>query len=64
MCDEFINQGLVQDPTISRRNFVAIAAAAAGTAGTALAQDNVVETDVTVKTPDGTCDAVLFHPSG
>jgi carboxymethylenebutenolidase len=24
----------------------------------------VVETDVTVKTPDGSCDAALFHPAG
>jgi len=29
-----------------------------------VAQSNVVETDVTVKTADGTCDAVLFHPAG
>ena len=30
----------------------------------ALAQSNVVEKDVEVKTADGTCDAVLFHPAG
>jgi len=64
MCDDFIHQGLVEDPRISRRSFCIIATAAAGTAGTALAQDNVVETDVAVKTQDGSCDAVLFHPAG
>ncbi len=28
------------------------------------AADSVVETDVSVKTPDGTADAALFHPGG
>jgi carboxymethylenebutenolidase len=63
MCDEFIHPGLVSDPRLSRRGFgLMTAAAAAGVASPALAQDTVVETDVSVKTPDGTCDAVLFHP--
>ena len=32
-------------------------------AGSALgAAQPVVETDVTIKTPDGTCDAAFFHP--
>jgi carboxymethylenebutenolidase len=49
----------------SRRDFVAlsvagIAAAAPGSASAALP---VVETDVTIKTPDGACDAAFFHPS-
>ncbi len=65
MCDEFIHPGLVTDDRLSRRSFgfltgaVAVAAAAP-----ALAQSNVTETDVTVKTADGNCDAVLFHPQG
>lgn len=29
----------------------------------ALAAEDVTETDVTVKTPEGVCDAVLFHPA-
>lgn len=63
MCDEFIHPGLVSDPRLSRRGFgLMTAAAAAGVASPALAQDTVIETDVSVKTPDGTCDAVLFHP--
>ena len=33
-------------------------------ASPALAQSNVDEKDVEVKTADGTCDAVLFHPAG
>ena len=63
MCDDFIHPGLVSDPRLSRRGFgLMTAAVAAGAASPALAQDSVTETDVSVKTPDGTCDAVLFHP--
>ena len=62
MCDEFIHQGLVRDTRITRRAFGLIAAAAAGTAGAALPKANVTEQDVTIKTPDGSADAVLFTP--
>jgi carboxymethylenebutenolidase len=65
MCDEFIHPGLVTDPRLSRRGFgLMTGAAAMAVAAPALAQSNVAETDVTVKTPDGNCDAVLFHPQG
>jgi carboxymethylenebutenolidase len=65
MCDEFIHPGLVTDSRLSRRGFSLMTVAAAGAASTpALAQSNVVEKDVEVKTADGTCDAVLFHPAG
>jgi len=64
MCDEFIHPGLVEDSRLSRRNFGLLTAALAGVSGTALAQSNVVETDISVKTPDGNCDAVFFHPTG
>src|SRR5471032_1808695 len=64
MCDEFIHPGLVTDSRLSRRSFAAMTVAAAGVSGTALAQSNVVEKDVTVKTADGNCDAVLFYPAG
>ena len=50
---------------LSRRDFVALSVAAgfAAAAGSALgAAQPVVETDVTIKTPDGTCDAAFFHP--
>ena len=51
---------------LSRRDFVALSVgaglvAAAGTASAAGLQ--VVETNVQVKTPDGTCDAVFIHPT-
>lgn len=55
-----------QDPTLSRRQFAALSAAAAGAsamAGSAQAAE-VVETDVSIKTADGTCDAALYHPAG
>jgi carboxymethylenebutenolidase len=50
---------------ITRRNFVGIAAAglAAATTGTAEAQQQVVEKNVDIKTPDGTCDAAFIHPA-
>jgi carboxymethylenebutenolidase len=64
MCDEFIHPGLVTDTRLSRRAFGAMTLAAAGAASApAFAQSNVTETDVTVKTADGNCDAVLFHPT-
>ncbi|HTI67501.1 MAG TPA: dienelactone hydrolase family protein [Caulobacteraceae bacterium] len=64
MCDEHNNQGLVQDPTVSRRAFGLMTVAATGVAGTAYAQSKVVEKDVEVKTADGTADAALFYPEG
>ncbi len=59
-----------QPPTdsndLSRRQFVTLSVAAglAAAAGTqAGAQAKFVETDVEVKTQDGTCDAALIHPA-
>ena len=63
MCDDFIHPGLVSDSRLSRRSFGLMTAAVAGTSTGALAQTNVTETDVTVKTADGSCDAVLYHPT-
>ena len=50
---------------VSRRDFVALSLAAGFVAatGTADAQMPVTETDVTIKTPDGTCDAAFIHPA-
>lgn len=64
MCDDDIHQGLVHDPAVSRRTFGLMGVAAAGAATAARAQDKVVEKDVSVKTPDGVADSVLFHPAG
>jgi carboxymethylenebutenolidase len=49
---------------IARRDFVALSVTAglAGTAASAAAAVDVVETDVEIKTPDGTCDAAFIHP--
>jgi carboxymethylenebutenolidase len=50
---------------LSRRDFIALSVAAglAAAAGSALAAAQpVVETNVTIKTPDGTCDAAFIHP--
>jgi carboxymethylenebutenolidase len=50
---------------LDRRNFVALSVAAGlGVAGSASAAElPVVETNVEVKTPDGSCDAVFIHPT-
>ena len=64
MCDNEINSGLFEDWSLTRRTFFALSAAATLSGTAAYAADSVVETDVSVKTPDGTADAVLFHPGG
>lgn len=64
MCDDDIHQGLIDDPTVSRRAFGLMTVAAAGIAGSAHAAASVVEKDVEVKTPDGMADAALFYPQG
>jgi carboxymethylenebutenolidase len=54
-----------QTSGIARRDFAAITVAAgfAATAGSAAAAGlPVIETDVEIKTPDGTCDAAFIHP--
>lgn len=50
---------------LSRRDFVAfsVAGGLAATAGSAQAALPVVETEVTIRTPDGLCDAVFIHPA-
>ena len=51
---------------LSRRDFVAFSLAAGLGAGTRLASGKerpVIETNVEVKTPDGTCDAVFIYPT-
>jgi carboxymethylenebutenolidase len=54
------------ESTLSRRDFIArsVAAGVAVAAGPALAAAQpVVETDVNIRTPDGTCDAAFIHPA-
>jgi carboxymethylenebutenolidase len=55
---------LVSD--LSRRDFIAMSVAAGvvvATAAPAGAAMPVTETEVTIKTPDGTCDAAFIHPA-
>jgi carboxymethylenebutenolidase len=54
------NNPLTSD--LARREFVAWSVAA-GLAGSVSAAAEVVETDVEIKTPDGTCDAAFIHPA-
>ncbi len=49
---------------VPRRDFMVSVAAGLGAAGLAAGKASVVETDVEIKTPDGTCDAAFIHPSG
>ena len=62
MADDTKNRN--NDELIQRRQFVGLTVAAglAATAGTAAAAVEVIETNVDIKTPDGTCDAAFFHP--
>jgi len=64
MCDDDIHQGLVHDPSVSRRTFGLMTVALTGVATVARADDTVEEKDVEIKTPDGTADAALFYPKG
>jgi len=55
-----------QTTNVSRRDFIARSVAAglvAATGRSFAATLNVVESDVTVKTPDGICDAAFIHPA-
>src|SRR6516165_6683656 len=57
-----------QEATISRREFGAASlaagfAAVAGASAGEAAERPLTETDVTVKTPDGNCDAAFIHPT-
>jgi carboxymethylenebutenolidase len=67
MCDDDIHQynAPSSEPSgVSRRVFALSAAAiAAMSAAPAFAAEEVVSKDVTVKTPDGEADAVLFYPA-
>jgi len=66
MCDSDNHQGFIADTGFSRRSVVLTLSSVAAVAGlpTAAFAANVAETDVSVPTPDGTADAVLFHPAG
>src|SRR6202167_816486 len=48
---------------LPRRDFVMSVAAGLAAAGAASGAAKIVETDVEIKTPDGTCDAAFIHPA-
>jgi carboxymethylenebutenolidase len=54
----------LKEQDLGRRGFVAVSVAAglATAASVSAAELEVVETDVEIKTPDGTCDAAFIHP--
>ena len=60
------NEQKSADGSVSRRDFtiLSVAAGLTATAGTsANAAMALTEKDVTIKTPDGTCDAAFIHPT-
>jgi carboxymethylenebutenolidase len=55
-----------EETNVSRRDFIArsVAAGLVAATGQAFAATlDLVESDVTIKTPDGTCDAAFIHPA-
>src|SRR6266446_10020449 len=57
-----------QETAVSRREFGAVSLAAglavvAGAGAAEAAERPLTETEVTVKTPDGNCDAAFIHPT-
>src|ERR1700735_456146 len=65
MCDNFIPQGRIHDPTISRRAFgLGAAATVVLSSSVAAAQVKVVQKDVDVPMASGMADSALFYPAG
>ena len=64
MDDETNPASANRDSRLTRRGFATVTmATGVALAGQALAAE-VVETDVTIATADGACDAAFFHPAG
>src|SRR5436190_2120769 len=56
----------MENDEITRRDFVSMTVAAgiaAAASSSASAQGQVVEANVDIKTPDGSCDAAFIHPA-
>jgi carboxymethylenebutenolidase len=65
MCDDLIHQGLIHDPTVSRRAFgLGAAATIVLSSSVAAAQVKVVQKDVDVPMASGVADSALFYPEG
>ena len=65
MCDDLIHQGLIHDPTVSRRAFgLGAAATIMLSSSMAAAEVKVVQKDVDVPMASGVADSALFYPDG
>jgi len=65
MCDDLIHQGLIHDPTVSRRAFgLGAAATIVLRSSVAAAQAKVVQKDVDVPMASGVADSALLYPEG
>jgi carboxymethylenebutenolidase len=65
MCDDLIHQGLIHDPTVSRRAFgLGAAATIMLSSSMAAAEVKVVQKDVDVPMASGVSDSALFYPEG
>ncbi len=65
MCDDLIHQGLIHDPTVSRRAFgLGAAATVVLSSSVAAAQVKVMQKDVDVPMASGVADSALFYPEG
>jgi carboxymethylenebutenolidase len=65
MCDDMIHQGLIHDPTVSRRTFgLGAAATMVLSSSAAAAEVKVVQKDVDVPMASGVADSALFYPEG
>jgi len=65
MTEDYQKKNDAQTGDIARRDFVALsvtAGLAVTAAQSAAAASDVVETNIEIKTPDGTCDAAFIHP--
>jgi carboxymethylenebutenolidase len=65
MCDDLIHQGLIHEPTVSRRAFgLGAAATIMLSSSMATAEVKVVQKDVDVPMASGVADSALFYPEG
>lgn len=65
MCDDIIHQGLIHDPTVSRRSFIVSSTAAVLLSSASAATGaKVVEKNVDVPMASGLSDSALFYPEG
>jgi carboxymethylenebutenolidase len=66
MCEQDSNDDILRGAEVSRRHFgtLGFAASLAAMLPRVAAAAEVTESDVEIKTPDGTCDAHFVHPAG